>query len=175
MSGRNERNAGRKPALTQQQQKEAIALYQQGSRVKDLASQYGISRQSMSSYLHPDRRKPEKGQEGFVLQLDYMYQDQCCTSILVNFGNRQIRIENQTEDILHRAFGVKMKPAWEDFEHFLEERCVPKSRDQIENVLADMGLDFYDPLLIAERTQGRMAEDQQWLRFHYLLPSEVSI
>lgn len=30
-----------------------------------------------------------------------------------------------------------------------------------------MGVDFYDPMLIIEETEGRMAEDDQWIRIHY--------
>ncbi len=31
-------------------------------------------------------------------------------------------------------------------------------------ILADLGLPFYDPFLIIEKTEGRMAEDNYWIR-----------
>ena len=31
-------------------------------------------------------------------------------------------------------------------------------------VLQDLGLPYYDPLLIVEKTEGRMAEDEFWIR-----------
>lgn len=31
-------------------------------------------------------------------------------------------------------------------------------------VLQDLGLPYYDPLLIVEKTKGRMAEDEFWIR-----------
>ena len=31
-----------------------------------------------------------------------------------------------------------------------------------------MGLTDYDPLQIAEKTKGRLADDEMWLRFRYL-------
>ena len=31
-------------------------------------------------------------------------------------------------------------------------------------VLKDLDVPFYDPLLIIEKTQGRMAEDDFWIR-----------
>ena len=32
-----------------------------------------------------------------------------------------------------------------------------------KDILREMGLPFYDPLLIIEKTQGRMAGDDQWV------------
>ena len=46
---------------------------------------------------------------------------------------------------------------------FLEERCVPRQREGLQDYLEALGLDHYDPLEIVLRTEGRMAEDQQWL------------
>ena len=46
---------------------------------------------------------------------------------------------------------------------FLEERCVPRQREGIREYLETLGLDEYDPWEIIKRTQGRMAEDQQWI------------
>jgi hypothetical protein len=68
---------------------------------------------------------------------------------------------------LNRAFGVKTKPTWEDFEYFLEDRCVPKTRFGMKEILKDYGLDSFDPLAIIEKTGGRMAEDHQWLKLTY--------
>ena len=49
-------------------------------------------------------------------------------------------------------------------EEFLESRCFPRSRDKMKLVLKDLDIPFYDPILIIEKTQGRMAEDDFWLR-----------
>ena len=62
------------------------------------------------------------------------------------------------------AFGRQERPTWDDFIEFLEERCVPKSRENINILLKEMGLTEYDPIQIVEKTQGRMAEDAQWLK-----------
>ena len=32
-----------------------------------------------------------------------------------------------------------------------------------KDILKEMGLPFYDPLLIIEKTDGRMAGDEQWI------------
>ena len=31
-------------------------------------------------------------------------------------------------------------------------------------ILKDLGLPFYDPIMIREKTEGRMAEDDFWIR-----------
>ena len=35
----------------------------------------------------------------------------------------------------------------------------PESRDKMKLILKDLGLPFYDPIMIIEKTEGRMAED----------------
>ena len=70
-------------------------------------------------------------------------------------------ISNYTDQIIFRAFGVVTDPDWADFEYFLEERCFPRTRDHRKDILREMGLPFYDPLLIIEKTQGRMSDDHQ--------------
>lgn len=95
--------------------------------------------------------------------LKFMDPKGVCTIIYADFKNRTVKIENKTDDILHRAFGVKENPTWEDFEFFLEDRCFPRTRDKMKLILRDLGLDCYDPLQIIGKTQGRMAEDQQWI------------
>lgn len=96
-----------------------------------------------------------------------MYQNKPCTAIDVNFLQNKIRIQNYTKDILHRAFGVKESPTWEDFYVFLQDRCFPKTRGNVKTVLVGLGLQDYDPLQIVEKTNGRTAEDDLWLKFQY--------
>ena len=88
-----------------------------------------------------------------------------CTVIDADYKNRIVRIENHTDLLIHRAFGVKENPTWEDYENFLRDRCFPETRYHLKWVLKDLGLDFYDPLEIIRKTQGRMAEDHQWIEF----------
>ena len=57
-------------------------------------------------------------------------------------------------------------------EYFLESRCFPKSRAMLKSILRELGLDSYDPLAIIEKTQGRMAEDKQWIHLIYYRPTE---
>ena len=78
---------------------------------------------------------------------------------------------------LHRAFGVRELPTWDDFMEFLEDRCIPRERDGLRYYLEALGLDEYDPLAIVQRTEGRMAEDHQWLKIEELssyVPAGIS-
>lgn len=85
------------------------------------------------------------------------------TTIYADFQKKQVQITNHTDDILDTAFGINRHPTWEDFEKFLESRCVSKTRHHLDWELAEIGVDHYDPLLIIEKTAGRMAEDDNTL------------
>lgn len=64
---------------------------------------------------------------GFTMRMTYMSGRKPCTEIDVNILNQLILIQNFTDDVLHRAFGVAEAPTWEDFEDFLQYRCFPKT------------------------------------------------
>ena len=59
--------------------------------------------------------------------------------------------------------GYTKNPTYEDYEEFLKSRCFPETRDKMKIQLEALGLPFYDPMLIIEKTQGRMAEDDFWI------------
>lgn len=65
---------------------------------------------------------------------------------------------------MFRAFGSNQKPDIEDYREFLESRCFPRTRDKMKLVLKDLGIPFYDPYLIIQKTEGRMTEDDFWIR-----------
>ena len=100
----------------------------------------------------------------YPLRLWYMSGDQVSTIIDVDEQNRKVEIHNYTKDYIARACGVIECPSFEDYEAFLESRCFPRTRDKMKLVLEDLGLPFYDPFMIIEKTEGRMAEDDFWIR-----------
>lgn len=133
-----------------------VFLYQQGKSMRQVAFETGtcaatvhkviaevISRTRVV-YLYMDREEP-------VTLID------ACSAV------RRIKILNFTDDLISRAFGIRTEPTWEDYEAFLETRCMPRTRYGIQEELENMGLDFYDPVLIIEKTKGRVYEDSQWL------------
>lgn len=182
---KNERGAGRKRKLSEATLTVIKKRHEEGETITALAQEYGISRQALSQRIHSkeegndiicqtlaqwkkqNRDFQAEHIDQYRMRMDYMCADTNCTSILIDFKNRSILIKNDTENPLHRAFGIKAKPDWNDFEEFIRERCVPESRIGIDVILSDLGLDAYDPLAIIEKTHGRMAEDLQWIRLSY--------
>ena len=104
---------------------------------------------------------PEKK---WPLRLYYMFHETLCTLIDVNEPKRQVRIRNYTEYPQFRAFGVKEYPSFQEYEAFLESRCFPREGDKMKLRLRELNLPFYDPLLIIEKTAGRMTEDSFWIK-----------
>lgn len=101
------------------------------------------------------------------MKINYMRdKDQLCTEIFVDYPNQKVSIVNHTDEILDRAFGVNENPSMEDFEAFLEDRCVPKTRDKLDITLKLHGLNCgYNPLVIAKELNGRVAGDDHYLVF----------
>ena len=99
----------------------------------------------------------------YDLRLWYMCKDMPCTLIDVDERNRKIRIQNYMDNCMMKAFGVKEHPTFDDYEEFLKSRCFPETRDKMKLVLKELDLPFYDPLMIIEKTKGRMAEDDFWV------------
>lgn len=158
---KNPRQAGRKKKFSEEDITHMHKMHACGVTIQKIADQYGTSRQIVSKYLN---KAPNPG---YTLRMTLMYQNKPCTAIDVNFLESKIKIRNYTKDILHRAFGVKEDPTWEDFQIFLQDRCFPKTRGNVKSVLEKMGLQDYDPLQIIEKTNGRTAEDDLWLKFQY--------
>ena len=103
-------------------------------------------------------------QKEYDIRLHYMYKDIVCTIIDVDETKQLIRIVNYTDKLMFRAFGCVEKPSYDDYLEFLESRCFPRTRDKMKLILKDMELPFYDPFMIIEKTEGRMAEDDFWIR-----------
>ena len=93
-----------------------------------------------------------------------MHNDKVCTIIDVDDLNRKIHIKNYADHLMFRAFGVNEHPDYDEYLEFIESRCFPRTRDKIKIVLNDLNLPFYDPFMIIEKTEGRMEEDQFWIK-----------
>jgi putative transcriptional regulator len=115
--------------------------------------------------LHPeiaeDLSLPEKN---YPLRLWYYHLDTVCTIIDVDTINQRVQIKNYTNNLIFRAFGRNEHPTFSDYENFLRSRCFPEERDKLKLMLKELDIPFYDPLLIIEKTDGRMAEDDFWIR-----------
>lgn len=98
-----------------------------------------------------------------VKRISYYDQTQLCSTIYADFTDQTLVAENHVEDFVKTAFGNYQTPDWSDFMTFLSSRCIPSRRAGLREYLEAIGVGEYDPLEIIQKTQGRMAEDRQWL------------
>lgn len=159
LTQKNPRNAGRKKALSQADISKVGDMLRSGATIQEIADHFHISRQSISQYLN------QRPGGNYTLRIDFKRGAQICTVIYVDFAREQIAIQNRTDDLLSRAFGVVETPTWQDFQDFLRSRCFPESRGYAKQILRGLGVNGYDPLEIAETTGGRTAEDNMYLTF----------
>ena len=157
----NTRHAGRKRKFTDEDVYTMCQLLDEGRTINEVASLFKTSRQTVSRCVNTPLSKE------YPLRITYMYQQRPTTVISVDFAKEKVKIQNRTEDVLHRAFGVIENPTWDDFNTFLKDRCFPATRGNAKQLLNQMGIGDYDPLQIVEKTAGRMAEDDLWMKFDY--------
>ena len=94
----------------------------------------------------------------------YMEGNYISTIIDVNYSLRTVEYKNYTNNLDAKAFGNKDIVSFDDFEEFLNSRCFPKSRDMLKVELERLDIPYYDPLLIIEKTNGRVDGDNYWLK-----------
>lgn len=104
-----------------------------------------------------------------ILKLEFYDRENLCTKIIADFTDETLSAENTTEHIVKTAFGKNEVPTWEDFQSFLEERCVPRSRSGIREYLETIGVEEYNPIEIIKKTNGKMAEDDQWIKLEEIV------
>lgn len=103
-----------------------------------------------------------------LYSIRYFDNDTLCTVIHADFTDKTLRICNYTNELVKTAFGKNEFPSWEDLSMFLEERCISHNREGLREYLDVLGLDEYSPLDIIKKTEGRMAEDNQWIALEEL-------
>lgn len=104
---------------------------------------------------------PEKK---YRMRLWFMYRRFVCTIIDVDELERKVEVYNFITNPIYRAFGVNTEPTFEEYEEFLKSRCFPETRDKIKLELKKLDIPFYDPIMIIEKTEGRMADDDFWIK-----------
>lgn len=95
--------------------------------------------------------------------MNYMCGSKITTEIFVDYRTQEVRIKNHTDSLLDRAFGVNEHPTFEDYKEMLRDRCIPETKQLLKLHLKELGVPYYDPLLIIEKTQGRIAGDYYWI------------
>lgn len=105
-------------------------------------------------------KKLEIPKKELPLRLWYYYKNEVCTIIDVDERKRIVQVYNYTGDDMFKAFGKNLEVTYEMYEEFLESRCFPRERDKLKLKLRELDIPFYDPMMIIEKTEGRMAEDE---------------
>ena len=141
---------------------EVLELHRKGISNTEIAKRFGVSRQTIYKYIYNAEHFSKN--PDFTMRMNFMNGPQLCTVIDIDFKHEVVRMKNYTDRIPLRAFGVVENPSWADFEEFLKERCLPASRAGLKGILREMDVPFFDPLLIIEKTNGRMAGDHQWVQ-----------
>ena len=100
----------------------------------------------------------------YKLRLWYMYHDFVCSIIDVDEMEQKVKVHNYISNPLYRAFGINTEPTFEDYQQFVRSRCFPESRDKLKLELKKLDIPFYDPIMIIEKTKGRMADDDFWIK-----------
>ncbi len=103
-----------------------------------------------------------------LVKFEFFDGDILCTKIIADYTDETLSVENTTGHIVKTAFGKNEVPTWKDFQNFLEERCVPRSRSGIREYLEAIGVEEYNPIEIIKKTSGRMAEDNQWIKLEVI-------
>ena len=120
----------------------------------------------ISPHLSMDKFLESKKSLGHrLMKLEFYDGELLCTKTIADFTDETLSVENVTENIVKTAFGKNETPTWSDFQSFLEERCVPRSRSGIREYLETIGVEQYNPIEIIKKTSGRMAEDNQWIKW----------
>lgn len=89
-----------------------------------------------------------------------------CTELDIDYIHQTVKIKNHVDHPIDRAFGMNENPKFEDYEAFLEDRCMPKTRHHLNLELQMLGLNCgYNPLLIIKHFDGRTAGDDHYIIF----------
>lgn len=123
-----------------------------------------MKRTALAQHFSGEQFRTQKRALGHeVWRLAFYDGESLCTTIYADFSDETLVAENLIENPVKTAFGNNLSPSWVDFQAFLAQRCIPAQRAGLREYLAAIGLDEYAPMEIIKKTQGRMAEDNQWL------------
>lgn len=146
-----------RPPIDREKRARVLYLYRQGATMRVIADQEKIALSTVHKII-----TEASGRARIV----YVFADreEPATIIDACILTKKVKILNLTDNLVSRAFGIKEKPDWNDYEEFLESRCMPRTRFGIREELCDMGIDSYDPFLILQKTAGRVYGDHQYLQ-----------
>jgi hypothetical protein len=150
------RGKGR-PAVADAKKRKVLKAYQQGFTMREIAGQEELAAGTVHKIIKEATKQS---------RIVYVFADREMPATIIDVCplTRKVKIVNLTDTLTSRAFGIRENPDWEDYEEFLEDRCMPSTRYGIREELKNLGLDAYDPFLIVQETFGRVYGDHQYLR-----------
>ena len=110
---KNERNAGRKPKISEAEIGDILIRHEAGESISTLAKEQGISRQALHKRLKEYSYKPA--------HIEYYAGGELCTLIEADFRHENLHVVNYVVELSRRAFGYIDNPNWQDFLDFLED------------------------------------------------------
>ena len=114
----NERNAGRKPLIKEEQLLTIEERHNNGESLGKLAEEYGVTRQALYKRL---RVKPEP-----PVMVDWFADGELVTSVKADFKKKELVIANYAAQISKLPFGFNDNPTWQQFINALEEKYLKK-------------------------------------------------
>lgn len=108
----NDRNAGRKPILSEDTILNIEKRYLAGESLAAISDEYGVSRQALYKRLRQKRNKS--------VRIDYVIDGRQVAEIDADLNKRDIRVLNYTLELSKRPFGFRENPSWNDFREFVE-------------------------------------------------------
>ena len=114
------RKKGR-PGLSTEKKAQICTLYQQGNSMRQTAQKAGVSLGTVSNVIDEAKKSS---------RIVYVYMDRKKPATLLDIypAINRLEIWNFTDDLISRAFGSREKPSWQEYEQFLEDRCMPRTR-----------------------------------------------
>ncbi|SDB29135.1 Helix-turn-helix domain of resolvase [Pseudobutyrivibrio sp. YE44] len=110
----NERNAGRKPTITDEQLNEIKERYENGESLSSLALEHGVTRQALHKRLQAKAEQP--------VQIDWIVDGERVSTLQVDFHKRGLVLSNYVMEISKLPFGFNNNPTWQQFASLLEEK-----------------------------------------------------
>lgn len=110
----NERNAGRKPKITDEQLNKIISRHESGESLSALADEFGISRQALHKRIKESQEKP--------VTINWVVDNRPVSTITVDVRRQALTLANYAVQLSKLPFGFNTNPTWQEFVRLLEEK-----------------------------------------------------
>ena len=99
----------------------------------------------------------------YDMEFTIMFKDEEVERIKANFSEGIVEYENIISEYPYRQFSEA--PDIVKLYDWLKDRCYPRNRDNIKDLLRNIGLTHYDPKKIVRVTNGVKWEDFRRIKF----------